>query len=199
LVFQELVHSVQSVNADVGKPRKTTNGQSTRVLSKKRAEILSLPRRRIRLRSDFRPSQAVEESSRWCLALVMVECDLDRAIAEQSAQPSRKPRSIWSKRHFKRLAVGRVFHGSEGEGPTGAVGPRKVSVFISHIGGGTQSGRLTIKAGRSSYASTTILHGMFCKYRVLSRKNPALFQKPLNFRVSCNSVHHFFDRPLILY
>ena len=67
MVFQQLVHSVQSVNADVGKPRKTTNGQSTRVLSKKRAEILSLPRRRIRLRSDFRPSQAVEESSRWCL------------------------------------------------------------------------------------------------------------------------------------
>jgi hypothetical protein len=61
------------------------------------------------------------------------------------------------------------------------------------------SGRLTIKAGGSSYASITILHGTFCEYYMLSRKNPALFQKPLNFRVSCNSVHHFFDRPLILY
>jgi hypothetical protein len=37
------------------------------------------------------------------------------------------------------------------------------------------SGRLTIKAGRSSYASITILHGMFRKYGALSRKNPHLF------------------------
>ena len=31
------------------------------------------------------------------------------------------------------------------------------------------------------------------------QKNPALFQKPLKFCVACNSVHHFFDRPIILY
>jgi hypothetical protein len=36
-------------------------------------------------------------------------------------------------------------------------------------------GRLTIKAGGSSYASITIVHGMFCEYYMLSRKNPALF------------------------
>jgi hypothetical protein len=40
---------------------------------------------------------------------------------------------------------------------------------------------------------------MFCEYYMLSRKNPALFQKPLNFRVLCNSIRHFFDRPRILY
>src|SRR5271165_1005743 len=44
-------------------------------------------------------------------------------------------------------------------------------------------GRLTVKAGRSSYASITILHGMFCKYCALSRKNPALFRKPSHFAV----------------
>jgi hypothetical protein len=49
-------------------------------------------------------------------------------------------------------------------------------------------GPLTIKAGGSSYASITIVHGMFCEYYMLSRKNPALFQKPLNFRVLFNSV-----------
>src|SRR5271166_3172845 len=44
------------------------------------------------------------------------------------------------------------------------------------------SGRLTIKAGRCSYASVTILHGMFCKYCALSRNNPALFSKTFRFR-----------------
>jgi hypothetical protein len=38
-------------------------------------------------------------------------------------------------------------------------------------------GRLTVKAGWSGYASITIIHGMFCDYGGLSRKNPALFQK----------------------
>src|SRR5271165_1126114 len=56
------------------------------------------------------------------------------------------------------------------------------------------SGRLTIKAGRSSYASITNIHGMFCEYRMLSRKNPALFQKALDSRVLCNSTEHCFDR-----
>ena len=37
-------------------------------------------------------------------------------------------------------------------------------------------GRVTIKAGGSSYASITIVHGMFCEHCMLSRKNPALFE-----------------------
>src|SRR5271166_2744301 len=61
------------------------------------------------------------------------------------------------------------------------------------------SGRLTVKAGRSSYASITILHGCSASIASLSRKNPALFRKASDFRVLYNSVHHFFDRPRILY
>jgi hypothetical protein len=53
---------------------------------------------------------------------------------------------------------------------------------------------LTIKASGSGYASITIIHGMFCEYRMLSRKNPALFQKALDSRVLCNSTEHCFDR-----
>jgi hypothetical protein len=58
---------------------------------------------------------------------------------------------------------------------------------------------LTIKAGRSSYATITILHGIFCEYGALSRKNPALFRKPSDSRILYNSVHHFFDRLRMLY
>jgi hypothetical protein len=54
-------------------------------------------------------------------------------------------------------------------------------------------------ARSSTYWMSFSVHGKFCEYYVSYRKNPALFQKPLNFCVSCNSVHHFFDRPLILY
>ena len=60
-------------------------------------------------------------------------------------------------------------------------------------------GRLTIKAGRSSYASIKIVQGMFCEYYMLSRKNPALFQKPLNSRVLRNSTKHPFDHLQIFY
>ena len=40
---------------------------------------------------------------------------------------------------------------------------------------------------------------VFCEYYMLSRKNPALFQKPSDFRILYNSIHHFFDRLPMLY
>jgi hypothetical protein len=55
-------------------------------------------------------------------------------------------------------------------------------------------GPLTIKVRGSSYARITIVHGIFYKHCMLSRKNPALFQKALDSHVLCNSTDHSFDR-----